>query len=149
MGKKYTNQYTSNEETYTRRKERMTEKNQHSKKNGSNYHPGATLAHAAAEKINQQERVKLPTWLKISLGALFAVLIVVLILRLTVFKDNLTVSYISSLLLGLACGAIFYVRRFFHTKKKGAGYGIISLILAIVCVLYVGMGLLGLFGLFE
>jgi uncharacterized membrane-anchored protein len=147
MGKKYTNQYTGSEESYTRRKDRMAEKNKHTKKNGSNYHPGAALAHAAAEKINEQERVKLPNWLNVCLFLLFAALIVVLILRLTVFKDNMTVSYLSSLLLGLACGAVFYVRRFFHKKKKGAGYAILTVVLAVVCVVYVGMGLLGLVGL--
>ncbi|NLU23927.1 MAG: hypothetical protein GXW99_04230 [Clostridiales bacterium] len=147
MGKKYTNHYTGTEETYTRRKEKMAQKNQHAKKNGSNYHPGAELAKAAAEKINKQERVQLPFWLKTILIILFTALLVTLVLRLTSFKDSMTMSYISSLMLGVACGALFYIRKYYHKEKKGASYGIITLILAVVCVVYTAMGLLGLFGI--
>lgn len=121
-------------------------KNQHHKKNNSNYGGGDYLKEKASQKAAQKdtEKVKLPLWLKICLGALFVLLIASLILRLTVYKDNLAMNYASSLLLGLTCGALFYTRRFRHTKKDGKFYGLISALLAIMAVIYGGMGIIGL-----
>ena len=67
-----------------------------------------------------------------------------LILRMTVYKDSLFMNYLTSLLLGLACAALFYTRRFRNTQKEGALYTIVSVILAIMAVIYGGMGLLGI-----
>ena len=53
-------------------------------------------------------------------------------------------NYLTSLLLGLACAALFYTRRFRNTQKEGALYTIVSVILAIMAVIYGVMGLLGI-----
>ena len=126
-------------------------KNNHSKKKNSNYGgytAGTYMAGKLAEKAKQQERVKLPMWLNIALIALFAAIAVTLILRFTVYKDNLLVNYISSLLLGVTCLALFYTRRFKHTKKTGAMYSIVTVLLTVMGVVYTGMGLLGILTMF-
>ena len=106
------------------------------------------MAGKLAEKAKQQERVKLPMWLNITLIALFAAIAVTLILRFTVYKDNLLVNYISSLLLGVTCLVLFYTRRFKHTKKTGAMYSIVTVLLTVMGVVYTGMGLLGILTMF-
>ena len=126
-------------------------KNNHSKKKNSNYGgytAGTYMAGKLAEKARQQERVKLPMWLNITLIALFAAIAVTLILRFTVYKDNLLVNYISSLLLGVTCLVLFYTRRFKHTKKTGAMYSIVTVLLTVMGVGYTGMGLLGILTMF-
>ena len=82
-------------------------KNQHHKKNNSNYGGRDYLKEKADIKASQKERerVKLPLWLKICLGLLFALLLTSLILRLTVYKETPSplLDSVSSLLLGLTC----------------------------------------------
>ena len=82
-------------------------KNQHHKKNNSNYGARDYLKEKADIKASQKERerVKLPLWLKICLGLLFALLLTSLILRLTVYKETPSplLDSVSSLLLGLTC----------------------------------------------
>ena len=126
-------------------------KNNHSKKKNSNYGgytAGTYMAGKLAEKAKQQERVKLPMWLNITLIALFAAIAVTLILRFTVYKDNLLVNYISSLLLGVTCLVLFYTRRFKHTKKNGTMYTVVTVLLTVMGVVYTGMGLLGILTMF-
>ena len=126
-------------------------KNNHSKKKNSNYGgytAGTYMAGKLAEKARQQERVKLPMWLNITLIALFAAIAVTLILRFTVYKDNLLVNYISSLLLGVTCLVLFYTRRFKHTKKNGTMYTVVTVLLTVMGVVYTGMGLLGILTMF-
>ena len=96
------------------------------------------------DKANQQERVKLPTWLKVWLGVLFAAVIVVLILRLTVYKDSILLNSLSSLLLGITCLSLFYIRRFKHTKKDSGLYKAVTVILTLCGVIYTFMGVVGL-----
>lgn len=119
-------------------------KNQHHKKNNSNYGGGDYQREKAAQKAGQTEKTKLPTWLKICLGILFTALVAALILRTTVWKDSLLMNYLTSLLLGLACAALFYTRRFRASKKESKLYSVISVLLAVMAVLYGGMGLIGL-----
>ena len=76
--------------------------------------------------------------------ALFCVLLASLILRITVYNESLFMNYLTSLLLGLACAALFYTRRFRNSKKDGKLYTVITVLLAIMAVIYGGMGLLGL-----
>ena len=116
----------------------------HHKKNNSNYGGGDYLKEKAAQKAAKPDKPKLPKWLKITLGVLFGVLMAALILRMTVYKDSLFMNYLTSLLLGLACAALFYTRRFRNTQKEGALYTIVSVILAIMAVIYGFMGLLGI-----
>ena len=144
------NQY-SNQAEQIRKAKGNPNKNIHTKKKNSNYGgytAGTYMAGKLAEKAKQQERVKLPMWLNITLIALFAAIAVTLILRFTVYKDNLLVNYISSLLLGVTCLVLFYTRRFKHTKKTGAMYSIVTVLLTVMGVVYTGMGLLGILTMF-
>ena len=151
------NKIYSNINPYPNREEEIRKakgnpnKNNHSKKKNSNYGgytAGTYMAGKLAEKARQQERVKLPMWLNITLIALFAAIAVTLILRFTVYKDNLLVNYISSLLLGVTCLVLFYPRRFKHTKKNSAMYSIVTVLLTVMGVVYTGMGLLGILTMF-
>ena len=95
------NQYANQEEAIRKAKGNPN-KNIHSKKKNSNYGgytTGAYMAQKVAEKVNQQEKVKLPTWLNVTLIAEFAVVLVILILRLTAFKDSAVMTHLSSLTL--------------------------------------------------
>ena len=107
------------------------------------------MAQKVVEKVNKQERVKLPKWLNITLITLFAAIIITLILRLTVYQDSAFLTHLSSLLLGLACGALFYIRKYKHTQKTSALYSIITIVLVVMCVLYVTFGTLGLLGFLD
>ncbi len=142
------NQYANQEEA--RRKARGNpNKNVHQKKKNSNYagYAGNPVTTTIIEKAIQQERVKLPTWLNIWLAVLFAAIIVVLILRLAVYKDSILLSSLSSLLLGIACLSLFYIRRFKHTKKESPVYKIITVVLTVCGVIYTFMGAVGLLSL--
>ena len=66
------------------------------------------------------------------------------VLRMTVLKDNLLMNYVTSLLLGLACAALFYTRQYNSAKKESKLYGVVCVILAIMAIIYGGMGLLGI-----
>ena len=126
------NQYANQEEA--RRKARGNpNKNVHQKKKNSNYagYAGNPVTQKIIEKANQQERVKLPTWLNIWLAVLFAAIIVVLILRLAVYKDSILLSSLSSLLLGI----------------ESPVYKIITVVLTVCGVIYTFMGAVGLLSL--
>ena len=140
------NQYANREEEIRKAKGNPN-KNNHSKKKNSNYGgytAGSYMAGKLAEKVNKQERVKLPLWLNIVLIALFAAVGVTLALRFTVYKDSLVMNYISSLLLGITCLVLFYTRRFKHTQKKSGLYAVVTILLTVMGVVYTGMGVLGL-----
>ena len=137
----------ANQEEAIRKAKGNPNKNVHHKKKNSNYGgytTGSYMAQKIMDKANQQERVKLPTWLKVWLGVLFAGLIVVLVLRLTVYQDSILLNSLSSLLLGIACLSLFYIRRFKHTKKDSGLYKAITVILTICGIVYTFMGAVGL-----
>ena len=144
------NPYPNREEEIRKAKGNPNKNNHSKKKNGNygGYTAGTYMAGKLAEKAKQQERVKLPMWLNITLIALFAAIAVTLILRFTVYKDNLLVNYISSLLLGVTCLVLFYTRRFKHTKKNSTMYSIVTVLLTVMGVVYTGMGLLGILTMF-
>ncbi len=140
------NQYANRQEEIRKAKGNPN-KNNHAKKKNSNY-GGYTAGHYMADKLTskaaQQERVKLPMWLNITLGALFAAVLTTLILRMTVLKDSMPLNYLSALLLGVTCLVLFYIRRFRHTKKSGALYTVVTILLSVMGVVYTGMGIIGL-----
>lgn len=144
------NPYPNREEEIRKAKGNPNKNNHSKKKNGNygGYTAGTYMAGKLAEKARQQERVKLPMWLNITLIALFAAIAVTLILRFTVYKDNLLVNYISSLLLGITCLVLFYTRRFKHTKKNGTMYTVVTVLLTVMGVVYTGMGLIGILTMF-
>ena len=137
----------ANQEEAIRKAKGNPNKNVHHKKKNSNYGgytAGNYMAQKIIDKAAQQERVRLPTWLKIWLGVVFGALLVVLVLRLAVYKDSVLLNSLSSLLLGLACLSLFYIRRFKHTKKDSTLYKAITVLLTICGVLYTVMGAVGL-----
>ena len=69
-----------------------------------------------------------------------------LILRMTAFKDSAMMGHLSSVLLGVTCGTLFYIRKYKHTKKNSGLYTVITLVLVIMCLLYTTFGVLGLLG---
>ena len=144
------NPYPNREEEIRKAKGNPNKNNHSKKKNGNygGYTAGTYMVGKLAEKAKQQERVKLPMWLNITLIALFAAIAVTLILRFTVYKDNLLVNYISSLLLGVTCLVLFYTRRFKHTKKNGTMYTVVTVLLTVMGVVYTGMGLIGILTMF-
>ena len=142
------NQYANQEEAIRKAKGNPN-KNIHHKKKNSNYGgytAGSYMAQKIVDKANQQERVKLPTWLNVTLGVEFAAVLIVLILRLTAFKDSAMLGHLSSVLLGVTCGTLFYIRKYKHTKKTSAMYSIITILLVVMCLLYTTFGVLGLLG---
>ena len=144
------NQYANREEEIRKAKGNPN-KNNHAKKKNSNYGgytTGAYMAQKLAEKAKQQERVKLPLWLNITLIALFAAIGVTLVLRFTVYKDNQLMNYISSLLLGVTCLVLFYTRRFKHTKKDSTFYTLVTVLLTVMGIVYTAMGLIGILTMF-
>ena len=141
----------ANQEEAIRKAKGNPNKNIHSKKKNSNYGgytTGAYMARKVAETVGKQERVKLPTWLNVTLGVEFAAVMTVLILRLTAFKESALMTHLSSVLLGVTCGTLFYIRKYKNTKKTGALYSIITIVLVVMCLLYTTFGLLGLLGFF-
>ena len=140
------NQYANREEEIRKAKGNPNKNNHTKKKNhGSNtYTTGAYMAQKLAEKGRQQERVKLPMWLNITLIALFAAIAVTLLLRFTAYKDSMVLNYVSSLLLGVTCLVLFYTRRFKHTKKDSTFYTLVTVLLTVMGIVYTGMGLIGL-----
>ena len=144
------NQYANRQEEIRKAKGNPN-KNNHAKKKNSNY-GGYTAGRYMADKLTgkaaQQERVKLPMWLNITLGALFAAIAVTLILRFTVYKENQLMNYISSLLLGITCLVLFYTRRFKHTKKDSTFYTLVTVLLTVMGIVYTAMGLIGILTMF-
>ena len=137
----------ANQEEAIRKAKGNPNKNVHHKKKNSNYGgytAGNYMAQKIMDKAAQQERVQLPTWLKVWLGVVFGALLVVLVLRLAVYKDSVLLNSLSSLLLGLACLSLFYIRRFKHTQKGSTFYKVITVLLTICGVIYTVMGAAGL-----
>ena len=142
------NHYANHEEAIRKAKGNPN-KNVHAKKKNSNYggySTGSYMAQKIVDKANQQERVKLPTWLNVTLGVEFAAVLIVLILRLTAFKDSAMLGHLSSVLLGVTCGTLFYIRKYKHTKKNSGLYTVITIVLVVMCLLYTTFGVLGLLG---
>ena len=122
------NQY-SNQAEQIRKAKGNPNKNIHAKKKNSNYggySAGSYMAQKIVDKANQQERVKLPTWLNV--------------------KDSAMLGHLSSVLLGVTCGTLFYIRKYKHTKKNSGLYTVITIVLVIMCLLYTTFGVLGLLG---
>lgn len=137
----------ANQEDAIRKAKGNPNKNVHHKKKNSNYGgytAGNYMAQKIMDKAAQQERVQLPTWLKVWLGVVFGALLVVLVLRLAVYKDSVLLNSLSSLLLGVACLSLFYIRRFKHTQKDSPFYKVITVLLTICGVIYTVMGAVGL-----
>ena len=115
-------------------------KNIHHKKNGSNYQKdtGSMVRSTSA----RQEPEKMSTTMKVLIGVVF----VALVLRSTVWKDNVVAGAWMMVLVGAVCGLMYYVRKRYPGKRKVGGTmdTVISALLILFCVVYVGMGAMAL-----
>ena len=116
-------------------------KNIHAKKKNSNY--GGYNGAEEKSTLN-----KLPTLMKVTLIVDIVVIVVLLILRLGVLKNNAPLSYITTLFLGLTCAFLAYMRNYQY-KKKSTAYKILQVILILMAILYIYMGAMGIYTLFR
>ena len=125
-------------------------KNVHQKKNGSNYkgYAAAQKEAGAAQARRKPAKNKLPVWVIITMAVIFVVLIAVLALMNTVMKGNLIFSQVASMIIGVSCGVLFYMRRF--TKNPDSKFqDILYVILAVMAVVMTFMGAYGLYRLLQ
>lgn len=123
-------------------------KNVHQKKNGSNYkgYMAAKKDTEAAKLERKRQKSKLPLWVTITMLVIFALLIAILVLMNTLMKDNLIFGQIATILIGLSCGVLFYMRR--YTKTPDSKFqDILYTILAVMAVVMTFMGAYGLYRL--
>ena len=73
-------------------------------------------------------------------------LVAALVLRSTVWKDNVVAGAWMMVLVGAVCGLMYYVRKRYPGKRKVGGTmdTVISALLILFCVVYVGMGAMAL-----
>ena len=119
-------------------------KNIHHKKNGSNYQKdtGSMVRSTPA----RQEPEKMSTTMKVLIGVVFVVLVAALVLRSTVWKENVVAGAWMMVLVGAVCGLMYYVHKRYPGKRKVGGTmdTVISALLILFCVVYVGMGAMAL-----
>ena len=125
-------------------------KNVHAKKNGSNY--GGYSAENAAEKITNApkstSRMQLPKNWKTALIVDLALIMLVIILRMTPLKDNHVLGYCTTLLLGLSCGGFFCYRKIYRkAADRDTWFNVIQVILFLVAAFYILMSIMGFLNL--
>lgn len=118
-------------------------KNIHHKKNGSNYQGYTAARNQELKAQRQPQRERQPLWVSVTMGGIFVLLIVVLVLMTGPLKDNAFFSQLASLLIGLACGGLFYLRRF-SKQPESKFQTVLSWILAIMAAVYTFIGGYGL-----
>ena len=129
-----------------RKPSNKSNRNRHPKKNGSNYHPDRPAAPQPAQNTRQQSWTKLPLPGKVLFFVILALLVAVLILRVAIFPDSLVMANIASLILGLACIGLFFMRRLTSTTE-GSGATVLNLVLIALGVLYLFLGVTGLYNM--
>ena len=120
-------------------------KNVHQKKNGSNY-KGYAAAKKEAEAAKAKSKVvrnQLPTWVSVPLVVIFVVLVGILVLMNTVMKESLIFGQIATIVIGVCCGILFYMRR--YTKNPDSTFqNVLYIVLAVMSVVLIFMGGYGL-----
>ena len=147
MAKKYAPNNLDQRQEQIRKAKGNPNKNVHQKKNGSNY-KGYAAAQKAVEEVKnnrKQEKNKLPVWVVITMAIIFAVLVVIAVLMNTTMKDNLLFGQIATIVIGLSCGVLFFMRN--HTQKAGSKFQ--SVLYAVLAVMAVVMTIMGAYGLVQ
>ena len=104
----------------------------------SDYKTTATAARQAQSQAPQ--KAAWPTKVKVTLGILFGILVAALILRLAVPSlNNLT-----TLLLGISCGALYFIRKDYPAPKASKLDGVVNAVLIVFALFYGVMGVWGL-----
>ena len=120
-------------------------KNAHQKKNGSNYkgYAAAKMEAEAAKVSKKHEKNKLPVWVIVTMAVIFIVLVAILVLMNTTMKDNLVFGQIATIIIGVCCGVLFYMRR--YTKNPDSKFqDVLYVVLAVMAVVMTFMGAYGL-----
>lgn len=123
-------------------------KNVHAKKNGSNY--GGYSAETAARKITKDTEAdnrmaKMPRSWKVALIVDLAIIMVLIILRMTPLKENLVLGYSTTLVLGLSCAGFFCYRKIYRkAEDRDTAFNIIQVILFLVAAFYILMSIMGI-----
>ena len=143
MAKNYNPNNLDQRQAEIRKAKGNPNKNIHHKKKNSNYQGYSSAQRAAeANKVaNQRERQ--PAWIAIVMVAIFAVLIVVIVLMNGVYKDSAIFAQVASLIIGICCGVLFALRRFSKEPEKGF-QKVLSIVLGIMAVVYTLLGAYGL-----
>ena len=104
----------------------------------------ATAARQAQSQAPQ--KAPWPTKVKVTLGILFGILVAALILRLAVpsLKENLLLNNLTTLLLGISCGALYFIRKDYPAPKASKLDGVVNAVLIVFALFYGVMGVWGL-----
>lgn len=132
------NPLSTNSLTRTHSKEMAKKSGGKKTRKNSDYKTDATQRAAAAKQPAKKQ-----TWplsVKLVLGVLLVTLVVCLLLRLSVWKDSLLLGYITTLLLGLSCGTLYFIRRRYPAPKTSKLDGVFNAILIVFALLYTFMG---------
>ena len=97
----------------------------------SDYKTTATAARQAQSQAPQ--KAAWPTKVKVTLGILFGILVAALLL------NNLT-----TLLLGISCGALYFIRKDYPAPKASKLDGVVNAVLIVFALFYGVMGVWGL-----
>lgn len=123
-------------------------KNNHGKRTrkNSDYKTDATAARQAQSQASQ--KAVWPTKVKVTLGIMFGVLVVCLVLRLAVpaLQDNAVLNAATTLLLGLSCGELYLIRKDYPNPKTTKMDGVLNAVLIVFALVY---GLLGVWGVIQ
>ena len=78
--------------------------------------------------------------------ALFGILVAALILRLAVpsLQDNPLLNNLTTLLLGISCGALYFIRKDYPAPKASKLDGVVNAVLIVFALFYGVMGVWGL-----
>ena len=110
----------------------------------SDYKTTATAARQAQSQAPQ--KAAWPTKVKVTLGILFGILVAALILRLAVpsLQDNPLLNNLTTLLLGISCGALYFIRKDYPAPKASKLDGVVNAVLIVFALFYGVMGVWGL-----
>ena len=105
-------------------------------------------ADTAARQAQSQapQKAAWPTKVKVTLGILFGILVAALILRLAVpsLQDNPLLNNLTTLLLGISCGALYFIRKDYPAPKASKLDGVVNAVLIVFALFYGVMGVWGL-----
>ena len=112
----------------------------------SDYQTAATAARQAQAQSQTARKAPWPTKVKVTLGILFGILVAALILRLAVpsLQDNPLLNNLTTLLLGISCGALYFIRKDYPAPKASKLDGVVNAVLIVFALFYGVMGVWGL-----
>lgn len=112
----------------------------------SDYQTAATAARQAQAQSQAARKAPWPTKVKVTLGIMFGVLVACLVVRLAVpsLQDNPLLNNLTTLLLGISCGALYFIRKDYPAPKASKLDGVVNAVLIVFALFYGVMGVWGL-----